>query len=135
MLFQAAQFAGGILSKYWKFLLPILLVASAYWWVSDKISDAEKVGYKHGVEQTDKKWNKKVAEENAANREKEALAQDIVNKLGDKFVQEAAARSTRAERATDTLQTIIRNNTVYTDCKVSPEVIEIRNQVRAEGPK
>jgi hypothetical protein len=123
---------GGRISAFigsnWKWLLPTVALIISFFYVSDKY-------YDKGVFEERARWEAKVAVEESKNRAFEALIINVVEKFGKNAVEEALKRVKTETVYRDKLQTIVKNNTVYTSCVVDQEVLDNRNAIRALGPE
>lgn len=130
MLLAAKLFFG----KYWKIIVPVILAGLAIWGAISWINNIKEEAYNNGVVATDNKWEDKIAKENEANRKFEETLRDIVGEFGQQAVEEAIARTETTVIHQEKIREIIRNNPIYKECKIDPQVLDARNQIRALGP-
>lgn len=130
-LLGIGKFIRDFFLQNWKWLLPILIVIGSYFYVKHLINEA----YDNGVAAEKLRWEERAKIENAANRQTEQTLQNIVNNFGTKIIQDTAVRTAKEQTHTDRINTIIRENTIYEECKVDQEVIDMRNEIRALGPE
>ena len=129
---------GGIkkfISNNWKWLLPIIIVIAAYFWVTNKIDSARLEGYNNGYNVAEMEYKQKVAEEDARNRKFEERLEKIVGDFGVKIVQQAMERVSKETILKETLKETIKNNPVYEQCVADTQAIDTRNSIRNLGPK
>lgn len=127
-LLDGTKFIGNFISNNWKWLLPTLALIISFFVVSDKY-------YDKGIAEERAKWEARVAVEDAKNREFEALIVNVVSTFGKNAVEEALKRVKTETVYRDRLQTIVKNNPVYTSCVVDQEVLNNRNAIRQLGPQ
>lgn len=118
----------------WKWVLPILIIVAGYFYVSHKIKEAHETGYSAGVTYERDRQQAQIDIENRKNREFENLLAATVEKFGRDIADKTAQRVSRERDLTSRVDTIIRDNTVYRECEVDPEVLNIRNSIRLLGP-
>lgn len=126
---------GGFIKANWKIILPIILVVAFYFFITDKISDAREEGYNSGVEFQIKEQKKQVDAENKRNREFEAMLSSVIGKFGKEVVEETITRMASEQKIQTKINTIIKDNPIYTECKVDQEVLDARNEIRKLGPQ
>lgn len=120
-----------ILLKNWKIVLVGIIIASSYFYVKHLIRES----YNNGVKYEYKRWQEKIDIENIANRESEKNLQNIVDKFGTKVANDTAIRVAKEQKHIDKVNTIIKENTIYSECVVDKEIIDARNEIRTLGPK
>jgi hypothetical protein len=112
----------------WKWLVPLILVAIAFFWTKDHYYDL-------GKEEEKLVWEKKVEAERKKNEElTKALAKSV-----DTF---GKVIETRNEERKDTeiirenrINTIIQEKPIYQQCLVDQEVVDQQNAIKALGPR
>ena len=118
-----------------RWLLPvagaIVLLLSAWWYVSSVKAEA----YKQGVADEKARYEQIIAAEDKKNREFEAVLKNVITEYGQQAVAEAAKRVKKETIHTRSIETIIRDNPVYTECKADQQVLDNRNAIRSLGPK
>lgn len=119
----------------WRWLLPVLaaiaIVLYAWSWHKNAVEQA----YADGVQYEHSLWVKKVDEENARNREFELVLRNVVEEYGNKAVQEASKRIEKETVHTNTIQTIIQQDTKYQTCQIDEKARQEINAIRELGPK
>ena len=118
----------------WKIILPLLLVGAAIWYHNKAVDESYKSGYSQGTTDEKAAEQARVDEENRRNRQFEQMLQNAINEFGRGLVEDTAERVAVETKLRTSVQTIIRDNPIYEQCKVDPEVIDARNQIRALGP-
>lgn len=118
----------------WKILLPIILVIIAYFYISNLISNAKEEAYNKGVVAERTVWNNRVSEEDRKNREFEKIIRSAITDFGEKAVKEAAARISKETVYKNTIETLVKDNPVYVECKADQNLIDARNAIRDLGP-
>lgn len=119
----------------WKIIVPIILVVAFYFFITDKISDAREEGYKSGVEFQIAKHKADIEAENARNRKFEENLAKVIGTFGRDVVEQTVARMASEQKIQTKINTIIKENPVYTECVVDQEVIDARNEIRKLGPQ
>lgn len=129
----------GFLSGNWKWIAPLLafigIATAGYLWISDKIADAREQGITQGVSEEKKRWEARINEENERNRKFEELLDKAIENFGRDVVEQTVERMAKETKAVNKIETIIRENRVYQDCKVDQEVLDARNEIRRLGPQ
>lgn len=115
----------------WKIFVPILLVLAAWWYHNRAIDQA----YDAGVVAEQQANQARVDEENRKNREFEEAMGRSIEKFGKKLLEDNEARIVTETIHTNQIKTIVQDNPVYEQCLVDQEVIDLRNQTRALGPR
>lgn len=122
---------GDLIKKFflnnWKWLVPVIALVVSFFIVSDKY-------YNKGISEEKARWELKIKEEDARNREFEAKLNKAIATFGKKTVEEALERVEQETIYKDKIQTIVKNNPVYSECLVGQDVIDNRNAIRTEGP-
>lgn len=117
--------------QHWKIAVAILLVVGAYFY----IEHVKSVAFQAGQEKVIAEVNAKTDEENRKNREFEQKLQSVVDSYGQKAVEEAAKRIEKEVVQTNTIQTLVKEKPIYTECKVDQSVTDARNAIRELGPE
>jgi hypothetical protein len=137
MLIWALRFLGfgksifSFIGQNWKIFLPIILVIGAYFYHKHALNEAYDEGVKF-------EWTRVKALADAQdkrNREFETQMDSSIKKYGQQLLEDAAERVKQETIHTEKIKTIVQNNPVYEQCLVDQEVINLRNQTRALGPK
>lgn len=123
--------AGNFVKANWKVFAAIGLVLAAFFWYKGQMRQA----YKNGKADCNAEWVKKIDAENKKNREFEKELQKDLSGLGQKIDETNAARVIRENTHKETIREIIKDNPIYTECKVEPKILDERNKIRALGPK
>jgi hypothetical protein len=117
-----------------RWLLPfvgaITIFLSSWWYINGVKQEA----YDKGVLAERTRYEQMIAAEDAKKRQFETALNAAITEYGKKAVVEAAKRVKKETIHTHTIETIIRDNPVYTECKADKEVIVNRNAVRSLGP-
>jgi hypothetical protein len=117
-----------------RWLLPVLavitLVLSAWWYVSA----VKKEAYELGVTDERTRYEQVIAAEEVKNRKFEGQLNKAIADYGRRAVDEAAKRVQKETVYTRTIETIVKDNPVYIDCKADKEVVDSRNSIRSLGP-
>ena len=116
------------IKENWKWLLPVLALVASFFIVSH-------IYYDKGVAAERHAWEERVKAESAKNIKKTENINAGVYQFGVKVEKEDKARVEKETVYKDKILTVIKNNPVYTDCKVEQDVIDSRNAIRAEGPR
>lgn len=123
------------LLKYWKYIAMLIavvgLVGGSIVWYNNQIDDA----YSRGVKTERVIWEKKVAEANAKNREFELILNNGIEGFRQVLRQENTARVEKETKYLGTVETIIKESPLSTECKVPQEVLDARNEIRKLGPE
>lgn len=131
-------FFSGVLKvflKYWKIIVPILIVIAAYFYINHLIDSARKEGYDNGYSIAEKQFNDMIEEEDRRNREFEGRLKTIIEEYGIKAVEEAAQRVSKETVYKETLRETIKNNPIYEQCVADQVAIDQRNGIRKLGPR
>jgi len=115
----------------WKLFVGIItLIIGAYYYVNH----IKHVAYQSGRNNVVAEVQAKMNEQNAENRIFEQKLQTIVDTYGKTAVQEALKRIEKETIQTNTIQTLIKEKPIYTECKVDQAVTDARNAIRELGP-
>lgn len=131
---KIASFVFNFAIKNWKLVLPILLLAGAFFYVKHEIKQAYHTGYEAGVTYESGKREAAIDAQNKRNREVEQGLANSINSFGHKVAQDAAKRAVEQAVVTERVTKIIQTKPIYQDCKVDPEVLDARNEIRRMGP-
>lgn len=112
----------------WKWLVPLIAIIIAFFVVSNHY-------YDKGVAEERASWEKRIKSEDIRNREFESKINDAITKFGTKITKEAETRVTKETFYKNKIETIVKENLVYTQCLVDQEILDSRNAIRAQGPK
>jgi len=115
----------------WKVILPIILVGLVYWYHTNAVNNA----YEAGIEAEKQANAKRVAEQNKRNREFEEMMRGIIRDFNQNLINEAAERTAKTVKLTSGVEQIMVDKPIYQQCLVDPEVLNLRNQIRALGPE
>lgn len=117
-----------------RWLLPlagaIAVFISAWWYISSVKEEA----YAKGVTDERSRYEQIIVAEDVKNRKFEDQLNKAIASYGRRVVDEAAKRVQKETVYTKTIETIIKDNPVYIDCKADKEVIDNRNSIRSLGP-
>jgi hypothetical protein len=114
----------------WKLFVGITIIIGAYYYVNH----IKHVAYQSGRNDVVAEVQAKMNEQNAENRIFEQKLQTIVDTYGRTAVQEASKRIEKETIQTNTIQTLIKEKPIYTECKVDQAVTNARNAIRELGP-
>lgn len=117
-----------------RWLLPILGIAALFVSAWKYVNDVKNDAYEKGIADEKARFEQIIAAEDAKNREFEAMLQNAITEYGTKAVEEAAKRVKKETVHTRTIETIVRDNPIYAECKAEPQVLEHRNIIRSLGP-
>ena len=112
----------------WKWIVPLLVLAAGFLWTKEHY-------YTQGREDTRKVWEKKVQDENIRNQK---LTDQLVNNnkmVGEIFQKDKEERNNKEVVHTSKIETIIKDNPVYTQCVVDTRIIDEQNAIKALGPR
>jgi predicted negative regulator of RcsB-dependent stress response len=112
----------------WKWLVPLIAIIIAFFVVSNHY-------YDKGVVEERASWEKRIESEDIRNRKFESKINDAITKFGTKVKKEAETRVTKETIYKNKIETIVKENLVYTQCLVDQEILDSRNAIRAQGPK
>ena len=112
----------------WKWLVPLIAIIIAFFVVSNHY-------YDKGVTEERASWEKRIESEDIRNRKFESKINDAITKFGTKVKKEAETRVTKETIYKNKIETIVKENLVYTQCLVDQEILDSRNAIRAQGPK
>lgn len=124
----------GFITNNWKWLLPLALLVASYFYVNYKIDQAYDNGYTAGVTYEIERQRQKIEIENQKNRQFEEMLSKAISDFGRTIARETSERVIKEKEIRTRVETIIRDNPIYQQCKVDPEVLEDRNKLRALGP-
>lgn len=123
--------AGGFIKDFvllhWKWLVPLIAIASIFFWTKNHYYDL-------GRDTERAAWEKKVFEERERNR---VLTQQLtasVNSFALLAAKEEEQRVTREVIHENRINTIVQEKPVYSQCLVDQEVIDSQNALKALGP-
>lgn len=112
----------------WKWLVPLLLVLGGFLWTKEHY-------YNLGTSTERTIWEARVEEERLRNEKLTNQLLTTVTNFAAKVDERNNAR-TSSEVIHDTrIETIVKDNPVYMDCKVDQEVLDEQNALKALGPK
>lgn len=134
-LLGVGKFLKDFVKDNWKWILPVAIVVAGYFYVNHKIDQAYDQGYDIGVKDEVTRQNERIAIENAKNREFETILTRIVTDFGKEIARESAERVVQESKIKDRVNTIIKENPIYQQCVVDPEVIDAQNALRRLGPE
>ena len=117
-----------------RWLLPlvgaVVILMSAWYY----IAGVKREAYANGVTDERTRYEQIIVAEDAKNRKFEGQLNKAIADYGRRAVDEAAKRGKSETVHTKTIETIIKDNPVYIDCKADKEVVDNRNSIRALGP-
>lgn len=119
----------------WKIIVPIMAAIALYFFVVDKIDDARVEGYNSGIAFQKAEHKKAIDEENEFNRKFEQKMGETLATFVENITREAQVRVVKENTLERRVETIVRDNPVYTQCVVDQEVIDARNEIRKLGPQ
>lgn len=112
----------------WKWLVPLIAVIAGFFWTKEHY-------YTQGREDCRIEWEKKVEEESQRNDKlTESLAENS-KVIGENFQKEKDERTSKEVIHTTKIETIIKDNPVYTQCVVDEAILEEQNALKNLGPK
>jgi len=114
----------------WKLFVGITVIIGAYYYVNH----IKHVAYQSGRNDVVAEVKAETETENNRNRIFEQKLQTIVDTYGKTAVQEASKRIEKETIQTNTIQTLIKEKSIYTECKVDQAVTDARNAIRELGP-
>lgn len=114
----------------WKVFIGIALIIGAYYYVNH----VKHVAYQSGRNDVVAEVKAETEKENNQNRIFEQKLQTIVDTYGKTAVQEASKRIEKETIQTNTIQTLVKEKPIYTECKVDQAVTDARNAIRDLGP-
>ena len=114
------------LLKNWKWTLPLLALVAAFFVVSNMY-------YDKGVATERAAWEQRVKRETAKNAKTSERITTTVVKYAETKQKEAEVRIKKETVYKDRIVTLVKE--LPADCKVSQEVLDSRNAIRAQGPK
>jgi len=114
----------------WKVFIGIALIIGAYYYVNH----VKHVAYQSGRNDVVAEVKAETEKENNQNRIFEQKLQTIVDTYGRTAVQEASKRIEKETIQTNTIQTLVKEKPIYTECKVDQAVTDARNAIRELGP-
>lgn len=113
------------LLENWKIVLPIVAIVAAFFMVSN-------IYYNKGVAAERQSWEERVRKEAAKNANKtEQIAKSVTN-YGLVKQKEVEVRIKKETVYKDRIVTLVKE--LPAECKVSQEVLDSRNAIRAQGP-
>lgn len=121
-------------AENWKWVLPVALLIGGYFYYQHQIKAAYDSGYVEATAHEQELQRERIAVENKKNREFEAALEKAIDSFGRELIEDTANRVAKESGFKETIRTMIRDNPVYSQCKVDPEVITARNGIRALGP-
>tara|TARA_B100000508_G_C11433564_1_gene264721 strand:- start:31 stop:465 length:435 start_codon:yes stop_codon:yes gene_type:complete len=130
-LLGIGKWIGGIFKQYWKFIVPVLLLAAAYWYHDRAVDRA----YQDGIVAEQVANQERVDAVNAKNREFENMMRGILGEFNQDLINQTAERTAREIELSSGVEQIMVDNPIYQQCLVDPEVLDFRNQIRALGPQ
>ena len=119
-----------LILQHWKLFVVITLIIGAYYYVNH----VKDVAYQSGRNDVVAEVKAETEKENNQNRIFEQKLQTIVDTYGKQAISEATKRIEKEIIQTNTIQTLIKEKPIYTECKVEQSVTDARNAIRALGP-
>lgn len=116
--------------KYWKIFAVLGLIIGAYFYVNH----LKDVAYHQGRSDVVAEVKAETEKENKQNRDFEQKLQSIVDTYGQNAVIQASKRIEKETIQTNTIQTLVKEKPIYTECKVDQSVTDARNTIRELGP-
>jgi hypothetical protein len=110
----------------WKWTLPVVALVIAFYLVSSTY-------YEKGMTTERAYWEKRIEAESAKNVETTKEVKTIVVQYAEAKKKEAEVRIKKETVYKDRILTLIKE--IPADCKVSQEILDSRNAIRAQGPK
>ena len=112
----------------WKWLVPLILVIAAFLWTKEHY-------YNLGQATEKAAWEEKIKIEAEKNQKlTEAISLSVSN-FGTLAAKLDEARVRKETIHEERINTIIKDNPIYTECKVDQEVLNEQNAIKALGPK
>lgn len=127
-LLRFGSFLKSFFLQNWRWLVPVIAIIIGFFVVRDHY-------YDKGIADERAYWVKRIKEEDIRNREFESKINDAITKFGTKTNKEAQTRVVKETFYKNKIETIIKDNPVYTQCLVNQEIVDSRNAIRAQGPK
>ena len=127
-LLRFGSFLKSFFLQNWRWLVPLIAIIIGFFVVRDHY-------YDKGITDERTYWVKRIKEEDIRNREFESKINDAITKFGTKTNKEAQTRVVKETFYKNKIETIIKDNPVYTQCLVNQEIVDSRNAIRAQGPK
>jgi len=115
----------------WKLALIVAAALFLWHWHNSAVDDA----FDNGVKLERSHWEEKAALEDKKNRQFEVKLQSSIEKFNKTLEEKIAERVVIEGKATETINTIIRENPIYVECKADESVLKLRNEIRELGPK
>lgn len=109
----------------WKWTFPLVGLVIAFYLVSSTY-------YSKGVATERDYWEKRIEAESAKNVETTKEIKNVVTDYGAAKQKEVEVRVKKETVYKDRILTLIKE--IPADCKVSQEILDSRNAIRAEGP-
>ena len=110
----------------WKWTLPLVALVIAFYVVSSTY-------YDKGVATERHYWEERIKAEDIKNAKTTQHNADVVADYGAAKQKEAEVRIKKETVYKDRILTLIKE--IPADCKVSQEILDNRNAIRAQGPK
>lgn len=112
----------------WQWIVPLLVLIAGFLWTS-------KHYYSKGREDCRIEWEKKVEKERVKNEKLSSSLVDNTKLVGEMFQKDKEHRDSKETTHTRTIETIIKDNPVYTQCVVDGRILDEQNAIKALGPR
>ena len=127
-LLDLGKFLKDFFLQNWKWLVPLAAVIAGFFWTKEHY-------YTQGREDCRVEWKKKVEEENIKNEKLTNQLVDNSKMVGEIFQKDKEERNNKETVHTSKIETIIKDNPVYTQCVVDKAIVEEQNSMKNLGPK
>lgn len=112
----------------WKWLVPLLAVIAGFLWTKEHY-------YTQGREDCRVEWEAKVQAERLKNEKLTSQLSDNSKLMGEVFKKDKEERNNKETVHTSKIETIIKDNPVYTQCVVDKAILEEQNAMKNLGPR
>lgn len=127
-LLGLGKFLKDFFLQNWKWLVPLAAVIAGFFWTKEYY-------YTQGREETRTEWEKKVEKETLKNEKLTNQLVDNNKMVGEIFQKDKEERNSKEVTHTSKIETIIKDNPVYTQCVVDKAILEEQNSIKNLGPK
>lgn len=124
-----------LIKKYWMYIIPLLLILGAVLYHNSEVKKSFNRGQDHGIMLENTRVNKLIAKQDEINKK---ASDDLKKKISDLEVvanKKEKQRNLVEYRYKDNIVEIVKNNTIYKDCKLDNSIIDNINNIRKLGPK
>lgn len=127
-LLGLGKFLKDFFLQNWKWLVPLAAVIAGFFWTKEHY-------YTQGREDCRVEWEKKVEKETKKNEKLTNQLVDNNKMVGEIFQKDKEERNNKETIHTSKIETIIKDNPVYTQCVVDKAILEEQNSMKNLGPK